>query len=79
MDDTGGILKTSDLNPNTLPNVANLILDTDDRTVTLLKNFGHKKNPTISDEVNWGKSKLKKIRKFEVFVFFFYENYEHHR
>jgi len=45
MDDTGGILKTSDLNPNTLPNVANLILDTDDRTVTLLKNFRHKKTP----------------------------------
>jgi hypothetical protein len=25
MDDTGGILKTSDLNPNILPNVAKLI------------------------------------------------------
>jgi hypothetical protein len=45
MDDTGGILKTSDLNPHTLPNVAKLILDTDDRTVTLLKNFGQKKTP----------------------------------
>jgi len=57
MDDTGGILKTSDLNPHTLPNVANLILDTDDRTVTLLKNFGHKKTPPF--RVRSSKHKIK--------------------